>query len=487
MDQVVSAPQYKMATKPYQHQIDYLKRSRWKAAYALFSDMGTGKTKMLLDEMGMLHAEELLDSVLITSGKGNYKTWVGEIRKHLHRDTDALVCVWDGADTVRSRMERQAFLKDTPRLRILLVNIEGIASSDRCYTFVKQFLATSRRRMAVVDESTLIKNHEAVRTCRMQVLGHACEFRRIATGNPTPNSPLDLWGQFEFLGGRLLGHSSFFSFRARYAVLSDVHIGNGRTRKVVVAHKNLDELNRVLAGHAYRVRKEDCLDLPPKVYQIREVEFHPQQRKMYQDMKKLALATLNEAGDQASSSMVVGQMSKMHQILCGQVIDDDGVVREVPTMRMEALLDTVRESGRQTIVWCAYRSNVRAVAHALREEFGPGCVSEFYGDTSSDARQRAIDDFQEGRTHFFVATPHTAGRGLTLTAAKTVVYYSNSYDLELRSQSEDRCHRIGQTESVTYVDLMVPGTLDGKIVEALRRKINVAAEILGDGYKEWLI
>ena len=208
---------------------------------------------------------------------------------------------------------------------------------------------------------------------------------------------------------------------------------------------------------------------------------------MYQDMKKLALATLNEAGDQASSSMVVGQMSKMHQILCGQVIDDDGVVREVPTMRMEALLDTVRESGRQTIVWCAYRSNVRAVAHALREEFGPGCVSEFYGDTSSDARQRAIDDFQEGRTHFFVATPHTAGRGLTLTAAKTVVYYSNSYDLELRSQSEDRCHRIGQTESVTYVDLMVPGTLDGKIVEALRRKINVAAEILGDGYKEWLI
>lgn len=478
---------YQSATVPYAHQTEYLTRSLHRSTMALFADMGTGKTKMLLDEFGILVSDGRVDTMVVTSGKGNYMTWVDEIRMHLPRSLDTMLSVWDGSDTMRSRAVRREFLEERTRPRILLINIEAIGVSPKAQTFVRQLLGTSRRRMIVVDESTLIKNHEADRTMQMVALGRSSEYRRIASGNPTPNTPMDLWGQFEFLGGDLLGHRSFYSFRARYAILGDVFIGHGKTRKVVIATKNLDELNAVVGGHSYRVRKEDCLDLPEKIYQIRRVALTPQQRVMYEDMQQMALATLDAEGSTASSTMVIGQMVKMHQILCGSLRDDDGVYHAIPNERIAAMLDVVRESGRQCIVWCAYTQNVRDCVAALEAEFGKGCAVSYYGMTSQEDRVEAIRRFQAGEVQYFVATPHAGGKGITLTKASTVVYYSNSYDLEHRVQSEDRCHRIGQVRAVNYVDLMVPGSLDEKIIKALRAKINVASQILGDGYKTWLI
>lgn len=474
-------------TEPYAHQLEYPRRSLHRRSFALFADMGTGKTKMILDEFAMLHDEGLVDTMVVTSGKGNYMTWIGEVRQHLPRSLDVLLCVWDGSDNMTSRRVRREFLAERTRPRIFLINIEAIGNSARAQTFVRQVLGTSRRREIVVDESTLIKNHEARRTIEMVSLSRCAEFRRIASGNPTPNSPMDLWGQFEFLGDGMLGHRSFYSFRACYAVLGDVFIGHGKTRKVYIAPKNLDQLNQVVSAHSYRVRKEDCLDLPAKVYQIRNVEMTESQREQYEDMKHLALAVLDDLGAQASSSMAIGQMVKMHQILCGSIRDDDGIYHAIENNRVDAMLDVVRESGRQCIVWCAYTQNVRDCVAALEREFGPGCAMPYYGATPQGERQETIRRFQAGEVQYFVGTPHAGGKGITLTKASTVVYFSNSYDLEHRVQSEDRCHRIGQVNSVNYVDLLVPGSLDEKIVRALRGKINIASQILGDGYKEWLI
>jgi SNF2 family DNA or RNA helicase len=407
--------------------------------------------------------------------------------------------MWDGRDTQATRTGERRLLACRD-LRILVINIEALATSERAKTLAYRFLATSRRRMIVVDESTLIKNWEAGRTGTLCRLGTVAEYRRIASGNPTPNSPLDLWGQFMFLGrGRAdaLGYSSFYGFRARYAVLAEqqtFHWVRGReglerrqrTIKVPVAYRNLEELQSIVSRHSYRVRKEECLDLPPKIYEMREVELTVEQRRIYEDLRKVAVAQL-EGGGEVTASMVIGQLSKMHQVLCGSVIDDEGVEREIKNNRMPQLLEVLEESGAQTIVWCAYQANVRAVCRAIREERGERSVVEYYGPTSNEDRAIAISRFQGGDAHYFVGTPHTGGRGNTLTAARSVVYFSNTFDLEHRVQSEDRAHRIGQHFPVTYVDLVVRGSIDERIIRALRAKINVASTIMKDGYREWLI
>ena len=481
--------EYRSRTKPYRHQMDYLRAAGDRRAFAVFSDMGTGKSKMIVDEVAGLHQQGLVDTVLITTSKGNYDTWPDEIRKHLDPGIEQMTVLWDGRDNMRSRELHRVFLECTD-LRFLVVNIEALASSQRARIFVKRLLGTSKRRMTVVDESTLIKNHDAMRSRELVRLGCASEFRRIVTGNPTPNSPLDLWGQFEFLRGTgpgMLGFNSFYAFRARYAIMQSVNVGNHRTVQQPVAYRYTDELAERVAQHSFRVRKEECLDLPAKVYMpIRRVELTKDQSRIYEDMRKRAVAIINEAGDTVSVSQAIAVMIKLHQILCGQVMDDEGQSHHIPNNRIPAMLDVVRESGRQTIVWSAYRLGVSAIVAALQEEFGPTSVVQYHGGVGQDDRKLAIRRFQEGDAHFFVGTPHAGARGITLTAAKTVVYYSNTFNLEHRIQSEDRAHRIGQTDSVSYTDLCA-GSLDMRLIESLRAKIDLSAAILRDGPREWLV
>ncbi len=203
----------------------------------------------------------------------------------------------------------------------------------------------------------------------------------------------------------------------------------------------------------------------------------------------LAEIGLAENGDYqiATSKTAMSAIMRMHQILCGHITDDEGVVHDVPNRRVDALMDVVDEAGgASVVVWCAYRRDVDRVASALISRHGVGTVVTYDGRTSPAGREAAISLFQSGTARFFVATPHTAGRGITLTRGTTVVYYSNSYDLELRLQSEDRTHRIGQHHPVNYVDLRVPGTVDERIVASLRAKINIATLLMGDVAREWL-
>lgn len=479
---------YTFKTKPYEHQIEYLRQADGRSAFALLSDMGTGKSKMLIDEMSRLHMSDRLNAVLVTTAKGNYATWPDEIRLHMPDSVERTVHLWDGRDNIQGRAVRRQLLQ-ADGLRILVMNIEALTSSSRAQAYVRQFMSGSKKRMIVVDESTLIKNQDAMRTRELCKLGRACEYRRIASGNPSPNSPLDLWGQFEFLRGAgqpLLGYSSFYSFRARYAVLETQYIAGNRSIQVPTEYRNLEELSEIVGRSSFRVRKEDCLDLPQKIYTLRPVDMTKDQARIYEEVRRVAVSTLNESGATISSAMVIGQLIKMHQVLCGQVLDDDGVPHEIPNNRLGAMLDVVRESGRQTIVWSAYRLGLQAIVRELQREFGAGCAVEYHGGVSPADRQEAIRRFQAGDAHFFVATPHAGARGITLTAAKTVVYYSNTFNLEHRVQSEDRAHRIGQTESVNYVDLSCGG-LDARVIASLRKKIDLSSVIMGDGYQQWVV
>lgn len=481
---------YTPKTRPFAHQIEYLRKSAGRSSFAAFMEMGTGKTKCLIDDFCRAHAGGLINRVLVFANKGAYANWVHyEIPAHMPDEVPRAVYLWTGSESQEHvRMREQVLRTDTPHvLQVLVMNIEGMGASERARSLAKRFV-TGGRTMIVVDESTTIKNHEAIRTKFVAQLGQHAVMRRIATGSPVTRDPLDLWGQFMFLGEGLLQQRTYWSFRARYAVLQEKRIGR-RTIQVPVAFRYLDELEQIVSQHSHRVLKEACLDLPEKVYVWREVEMTDAQRRMYEEMRRRSITMLQEGGEEVmSATIAMTQIMRMQQILCGHFRDDDtGTITAIPNNRVQALLDLAEESpDASTIVWCAYRADVAAVAAALCDAHGPGSVVEYHGGTSPADRSAAVAAFQEGRARFFVSTQATGGRGITLTRATLVVYYSNDHDLEHRIQSEDRAHRIGQTRHVTYADLVVRGTVDERITAALRKKIDIASLVMGDGAREWL-
>jgi SNF2 family DNA or RNA helicase len=257
--------------------------------------------------------------------------------------------------------------------------------------------------------------------------------------------------------------------------------------KLVTGYVRLDELNDKLNKFSYRVLKEDCLDLPDKIYMKRFVTMTPEQTKLYEEMKKHALAELE--GKMTTAASALAQMVRLHQITCGHLATDDGEVTQIKNNRINELLDVIEETNGKIIIWAIYRHDIKKIEETLGERYGKESVKSFYGDTADADRQDIVNAFQdrESNLRFFVGNPRTGGYGLTLTASHTVIYYSNSYDLEIRLQSEDRAHRIGQKEKVTYVDLISEKTIDEFIVKNLRAKINLATKVLGEDLKKWLI
>jgi len=262
----------------------------------------------------------------------------------------------------------------------------------------------------------------------------------------------------------------------------------GRSFKQVVGFQNLDELNGLMQKFSYRVLKEDCLDLPDKVYIKREIELSPEQKKIYKEIQKYAISELSSIGT-VSASSVITQIIRLHQISCGFASTDEGVVTDIKNNRLDELMQILEETDGKVIIWANYRHDIIKLYDVIRKAYGEDSVGTYFGDTSDEDRESLIVKFQdkENPLRFFIGNTQTGGYGITLTAANTVVYYSNNYDLEKRLQSEDRAHRIGQTNKVTYIDIVCKETVDEKIVVALRSKLNLAQTVLGeDTWKDWL-
>ena len=304
------------------------------------------------------------------------------------------------------------------------------------------------------------------------------------TGSPVTRTPLDLYTQCEFLDPTHLQFTSYYAFRNRYAEMKTINIA-GRSINVVKQFINLKELSENLKPFSYRVLKQDCLDLPDKVYTKREIQLTPEQKKLYEQMRKEALATLN--GKTVTTMTALTQLMRLHQITCGHFAADDGSIQEIKNNRLSELLDVLEEVEGKVIIWAHYQHDVMNIYKLLEDKYGPGSVVHYYGKTLPEQRDYAIKNFKENdKVRFFVGTPQTGGYGITLVQANTVIYYSNGYDLEKRMQSEDRAHRIGQKKKVTYVDLIAEDTVDTKIVKSLRKKINIASEVMGEDLKKWI-
>jgi len=486
---------YVPKTDPYKHQRVVLERSWDKPGYGYLMEMGTGKSKVCVDNLCMLRETHGLRRVLIIAPKGTYANWFHkELPAHMpdrHLNT-SITHLWQGGGSRTEQQRLPNLLKNDEFMKILVMNTEAISMSPKAMDFAERFVRVGEC-LVIVDESSTIKNPQAIRTKKIIKLGRLAKWKRIATGSPVTRSPLDLWSQFEFLEPNCLGFKSFYSFRARFAIVEQKNFG-GRSIDVVVGHRDTDVLSNIVARKAFVIRKEDCLDLPPKVYETRYIQLTPEQERLYAELKEWATVQL-DSGAFATATQIITQILRLHQIVCGHVVDEQGNVSDVPTNRLDDLKSIIEETTGRNIIWCNYRRDVdQVVAHL--EKMGRKVV-RYDGGTSQEQRAEAIYRFQgkaavvqngqvvgervcpdHYRADDFVGTPHAGGYGITLTEANTVIYYSNSYDLEKRLQSEDRAHRIGQTKSVLYIDMVAKGTIEEKIVEALRRKESLANLIM---------
>lgn len=509
-------------TAPYAHQRDAFDATWNRAAAALFMDLGTGKSLVALATLAALRREEAIDAALVLAPKGTYQTWsVQEIPRHV---APGFLRIW-GVTTWDPRRSRAwedrwriACTPDPAALRVLVMNLEAL-STPRGVRAARAFCEAHPRVLAILDESTAVKHPSAARTKAALALRPLLAYRRILSGAPVTESPLDLYAPCAFLDPALLGFRSWYAYRARYAVLDAVEVTecrrcrhrpweherharrmldtgrethaagacrrcgcagyDPRTVHKVADYQRVDELRAKLDRFAVRVRKEECLDLPPKVYARRTVELTREQRAAYTAMRDTARAEL--AGKIVEAPIVLAKLTRLHQIVTGALPPG-------APPRIEALAAVLEECAGKAIVWAPYRADLEAITRRLRHDHGPASTVLYHGETKAAERPRLVERFQEDPgCRFFVGQPRTGGMGLTLTAASTVVYYASTWSAEVRIQSEDRAHRIGQHRSVTYVDLVAPGTIDEAILDALGAKRDLAAAVTDPAVRERLL
>ena len=354
---------YKFKTKPYAHQLTALENSWHKEEFAYFMEMGTGKTKVLIDNVAMLYDKGKVDGVLIIAPKGVVGTWYNqELPNHLADHIENVTVLWQANINKKQQEKLDQLFKTGHELHILVMNVEAL-STDKGKLFAAKFLR-SHKSMIAIDESTTIKNPKAKRTKNILSLGDICKYRRIMTGSPVTRNPLDLYSQCEFLNPNLLQFTSYYAFRNRYAEMKTIHV-HGRSVDVVHKFQNL---------------------------------------KLYEQMKKQAFATLN--GKQVTSVTVLTQLMRLQQITCGHFTADDGSIQPIRNNRLAELLDVLEEIEGKVIIWGHYQEDVKNIVNILTDKYGPGSVVSYYGLTPQEERQKNIKKFQANNgVRFLVGTP----------------------------------------------------------------------------------
>lgn len=473
--------------------------------FAFLMDMGTGKSKVVLDEWGAGAVNAELPNLLVVAPAGSYRNWFAgknglansELDVHLDPALreDMVVQHWRSGAGKAHRDSLSEFLRVRDRPRALFVNVEALSSVDKARELVELYLESGDTYMAV-DESTTIKNGDSLRGKYISKVGQRAACRRILTGLLTPRSPLDAWGQFNFLDWRILGSPSFFGFKKRFAVTKKMLVdalydsegpieGTGRQVEVIVGYKNIEEIHERISPYSFRVLKEECLDLEPKMFLTRDVVHTAEQAKAYRELKQNATTELVRGGF-VSVDMMLQMMIRLHQINLGFVTDDDGNVRELSENRTQEIIDILDEHTGKAVIWSPFTYRIEMLERKLAKEYGPKAVAKFYGPNRST---RHIDEARflgDPDCMYMLASQGAGGRGNTWINANLNIYDSNNYNLEERQQSEDRTHRKGQTRRVTYVDLMTEDTVDFRFVHALRHKYDLATQVTGERMREWI-
>ena len=464
---------YPYKTKPYEHQRNALNQSAEKIQWAYFMEMGTGKTKVTIDNIAYSYLKKEIQSVLVIAPKSVYTVWETEIETHIPNEINYKIYKWN-----IDKPKEYDNLNKFEHLRIFLINVEAL-STKRGFNGCVDYLTKNKKNFVVLDESTTIKNRSAKRTKNILGLRKLSYIRRILTGSPITKSPLDLFTQCQFLSPELLGFSSYLAFRNRYAEMTDIPVGSGRFISVPKYYKRLEELEVKLQMFSTRIRKDQCLDLKPKIRQKRYIELEGEGRKIYDRLRTTALAIVEDSTVSFSNKLT--EIIKLHQVCNGFTKDDDGRMLRLHDQKVKALHEVIEETDGKVIIWANYLWNIHEIIHSLKSKYGEESVVSIFGEINVEDRKKAVERIQKDPTcRFMVGNPTTGGFGLTLTACNTVIYFSNNYNLEVRMQSEDRAHRMGQKGSVVYIDIVAKNTLDEAIMKSLVNKGQIAAKTLGE-------
>lgn len=469
---------YQFKTNPFNHQLQGFLLGRDHTAYAYFHEQGCGKTKVVLDGFAYLWEHNLVDVLIIVAPNGVHSNWiVEEVPAHLPERIPAESYYYKASMKRRELLDIEIAAQPPTALHrdciIVAFNVEGFTSKKAC-RLIEMFLK-NHRCMMVIDESNSIQNHRADCTKYLTKIGERALFRRITNGTPITRGVENLFSQFKFLDPIILGHENYWTFRAQFCVMG------GFQNKKIIAYQHLDELTKIIDGHSHRVLKKDCLDLPDKLYKKHFFEMTPQQLIAYETVRRQTLEELEEVfgkddGLRLSKEIAITKLLRLQQIACGWAptpAGDGPVALMGGNPRLEALLTLLANSETKGIIWCTApgsKANIQLIAEQLRTgKYGQ--FVEYHGGVDSEERIKNIKRFQErDEVRWFLASK-AAYRGLTLTAAQQAIYYTNSYDLGIRLQSEDRNHRIGSEihDKVLYTDIYTNG-VDKKIVASLRSK-----------------
>lgn len=468
----------------FRHQEQVLQETTSRRAFAVFWEQGTGKTRFALDTMVELARKGEIDAMLVLAPSGVHQTWINdEIPRWV--GTNLCTAFWNSSKAGTKAHKQMLAAALAAKFSVVAMGYEGFMTKAG-REFAKQYL-TKRRVLMVLDEATAIKTPNALRTKAIIAAGKYAAYRRILTGTPVTNRPFDVYSPFRFLDPEFwkqAGFASYSAFKTHFGIWEEgYNQSQNRTFQHVVAFRHLDQLQAILRPHSSRVLKEDVLDLPPKMYTKRYFQMSPEQQRTYRELKEHSMTLLN-SGELLTTPLVLVQMLRLHQVTSNYLPTEDGHMLQLSehNPRLECLKEIIEEIGdQQALIWARFDQDIDQIMRVL-----PG-AAQCDGRVDPTTRTDAIHRFQRGELQYLVSKPQTKGmsRGQTLLCP-CVVYYNNTFSLEDRLQSEDRPHRAGQTKTVTYFDIVAPGTIDVSIVAALRNKLNIASAVTGDNLKEWL-
>lgn len=459
---------YRYKTKPYPHQKAGLMKVFSRNAFALFMEMRTGKSKITVDYASSHHMMGNVDSVVVVCPYSIRRNWEDEIRTHSPYDAHTHIL-----DTSKPK-EFDRWVNSPHPFRWLVVGVESLGAGS-AKNYVERFLLTTTKGFMVIDESHKIKNPSANRSFECVRLGRMAERRAILTGTSVANGPLDLFMQFEFLDPNIIGVGDYYSFRNRYAIMG------GYGDKQVIGYQNMPELMEIISPFVYQVARKDVFDLPPVVETIRGVKMSKGQVDLYRSMAKKKF--VNTDSGILTVQTVLEKMLRLQEISGGVVsYENPGGKPKYIKKRIEGanpkiteMMSVLEEIEGSVIVWCAYREEIDMVVEALSKEYGRDQVVEIHGGIDSNTRHTNVyEKFQTKQSRFIVGVATVGGVGLKMSAAETVIYYSNTFNYVDRVQSKDRTQSSDQTKSVLYIDLVCEGTVDEVILEALKNKQDVS-------------
>jgi SNF2 family DNA or RNA helicase len=416
------------------------------------------------------------------------------MEKHFAPEAAVAVGAYVTGMGVAARRTLGGFLGLRNIRRAFFINAEAISASDKAREALSCFLGSGSCMLAI-DESTKIRSGDAKLTQWLCEVASIARARRILTGMPAPRAPTDIYHQYSFLDPGVLKYGSFWVFRNHFAVMSQVRVGtyldragNEKDRMVWVdvAYRNQEELAAMIEPWSFRALKKDYLPIEKTYLRPRTVEPTDEQRRMYKEFLEQATAQLDNGEWSKASSRVV-QALRLHQVCCGHITNEAGETRYLKQNRTRALLEELDEVSGKAVIWCAYDADVRIITDALVKEYGQGSVVRFWGGNAKTRHEDEARWKSDAGCRWMISTQAAGGRGNNWVQSSHSIYYSNTYDLEMRAQSEDRTHRDGQVaKACTYRDLIIPGTIDERFLEVLRSKLDMSALLMGDGYREWV-